>query len=174
MNNNWEQFEDDRKFMGLYGWKDGEHLSALGFIQQDTACTNNFIGKAGGSYSWTFVIPGTEVNRPELPEEYKAWAKVEPGAAGEISATTNPTETTTPVTPPADGELPAAATEIVAAAVDSDRVYIPSHEHDNAAEGGLIAVCVIIWIAVAVLIVVFFYQYCKEKKGNSAIAYEVQ
>ena len=78
------------------------------------------------------------------------------------------------MTPPVDGETITAPTEAVAAAVDSDRVYIPSHEHDNAAEGGLIAVCVIIWIAVAVLIVVFFYQYCKEKKGNSAIAYEVQ
>jgi hypothetical protein len=171
MNNNWEQFEADRKFMGLYGWKDGETMSALGFIQQDTACTDNFSGKALGSYSWTYVIPGTEVTRPELPEEYKAWAKVEPGAAGEISETTNPTETTS-VTPPADGELP--VVETVTAAVDSDRVYIPSHDHDNAAEGGLIAVCVIIWIAVAILIVVFFYQYCKEKKGNSAIAYEVQ
>ena len=61
-----------------------------------------------------------------------------------------------------------------AIAIDTDRVYIPSHEHDSTAEGGLIAVCVIIWIAVAVLIIVFFYQYCKEKKGNSAIAYEVQ
>jgi len=33
---------------------------------------------------------------------------------------------------------------------------------------------VLIWVAVLILIIVFFYQYCKEKKGNSAIAYEVQ
>ena len=32
MNSNWEQFENDRNFMGLYGWTNGEHMAALGFI----------------------------------------------------------------------------------------------------------------------------------------------
>lgn len=147
-------------------------MSALGFIQEDTSCTDNFKSKTGGSYSWISPIPGSEVTRPSFPDEYKEYAKTVPGAAGEISETENPTEAE-PATDE-DGEPIVAEVEAAAAPIDTDRVYIPSHEHDNAAEGGLIAVCVIIWIAVAILIIVFFYQYCKEKKGNSAIAYEVQ
>ena len=105
------------------------------------------------------------MTRPDFPEEYKKYAKTVPGSAGAISETAAPTETA------AEGE---AAADTEKKAIDTSRVYIPSHDHDNSAEGGLIAVCVIIWIAVAILIIVFFYQYCKEKKANASIAYEVQ
>ena len=32
VNSNWEKFEDDRNFYGLYGWTNGEKLAGLGFI----------------------------------------------------------------------------------------------------------------------------------------------
>lgn len=51
---------------------------------------------------------------------------------------------------------------------------IPSHEHDEEVETGLLVVTILVWLAVAALIGVFIYQFCKEKKTNSAIAYEVQ
>jgi len=38
LNKNWEQFESDRGFFGLYGWTANEHLTGLGFIEKDTAC----------------------------------------------------------------------------------------------------------------------------------------
>lgn len=177
--------------MGLYGWAGSDgHLASLGFIEKDEKCFSSFDSKLGSSLTWNSPIPGTEVARPELPEEYKKFVDDKPGAAGAISDTENPTEKHE------EGEHKEGehkegeegheghdhddheghdhGDEKAAAAPDNDRIYIPSHEHDNAAEGGLVAVCVIIWVAVAILIIVFFYQYCKEKKGNQSIAYEVQ
>lgn len=172
--------------MGLYGWAGSDgHLASLGFIEKDEKCFSSFDSKLGSSLTWNSPIPGTEVARPELPEEYRGLVDDKTGAAGAISDTENPTEGAAEKKEEHQGEHKEGEEKgheghdhgdekKAATAADNDRIYIPSHEHDNSAEGGLVAVCIVIWIAVAILIIVFFYQYCKEKKGNQSIAYEVQ
>lgn len=183
--------------MGLYGWSTATHLTSLGFIEKDEKCFSSFDSKLGSSLTWNSPIPGTEVVRPELPEEYKEYEDGKQGAAGTISDTENPTEEegekheegeehTEEEGEHKEGEEEGhegddddheghdhgSETNVLSSI--GDQVFIPTHYHDTRAEGGLVAVCVIIWLAVAVLIIVFFVQYCKEKKGNQAVAYEVQ
>ncbi len=49
---------------------------------------------------------------------------------------------------------------------------IEQHEHDEKAEKGLVAVTIIIWVAVIILMLVFIFQYCREKKGGSSVTRE--
>jgi hypothetical protein len=105
-------------------------------------------------------IPGTEQTAEKLPADYQAYLDAKLKAPGAIVPTTNPTEDDHDDHEGHDH--------------GDHKSVVPSHEHDSETEGGLIAVCVIVWIAVLILIIVFFYQYCKEKKGGSAIAYSVQ
>ena len=165
-NTNWEQFEPaTRGFFGLYGYADAttKHMNGLGFIERDTACFDNFANKVGDDLSWISPIPGTEQVLAVLPEEFQTYLDEKLGDAGSILPTTTPSETTTAATDDHEGHDH-----------EEEGAFIPTHEHDAETEGGLIAVCVIIWVAVLILIIVFFYQYRKEKQGNNTVAYSVQ
>lgn len=156
-NANWEYFETGkREFYGLYGFAtkdDPNNMSALGFIVKDVACVQNFSNKLNSDYDWN--TPYDKQTKAKLSSEYTDYlsAKGEETSSGAIKPTTNPT-----------GDE-AEAKEVIP--------LIPTHEHESETESGLIVVCILIWVAVMILIIVFFFQYCKEKKGNSAIAYEV-
>ena len=167
-NTNWEQFEPaTRGFFGLYGYADAttKHMNGLGFIERDTACFDNFANKVGDDLSWISPIPGTEQVLAVLPEEFQTYLDEKLGDAGSILPTTTPSETTTAAAATDDHE---------GHDHEEEGAFIPTHEHDAETEGGLIAVCVIIWVAVLILIIVFFYQYRKEKQGNNTVAYSVQ
>lgn len=45
------------------------------------------------------------------------------------------------------------------------KLSAPSHEHNEKAEDGLIAVTVLVWIAIIALTVTMIFQYCREKKN---------
>ncbi len=45
---------------------------------------------------------------------------------------------------------------------------VASHEHDEAAEAGLVAAAIAIWALVAIIFVAFLIMYCSEKKSRSA------
>lgn len=143
-------------------------MNSLGFIVHDSICTNNIRTKINDDDSYSWISTYDPQTKATLGEDYKNYlaSKVEVvlPAAGTIISTTEPTGDVDDHDDHdhAEGEHD-----------DDVSVLIPTHEHDSETESGLIVVCVLIWVAVMILIIVFFYQYCKEKKGNTAIAYEV-
>ena len=46
----------------------------------------------------------------------------------------------------------------------------PRHEHEKEVDPGLIAVCVLVYVFIAILLVVFIMQYCKEKQNGLGVA----
>lgn len=46
----------------------------------------------------------------------------------------------------------------------------PRHEHEKAVDPGLIAVCVLVYVFIAILMVVFIMQYCKEKQNGLGVS----
>ena len=46
---------------------------------------------------------------------------------------------------------------------------LPEHEHSEKAETALVVITVLIWVAVIILMAVFMFQMCKQKKGGSAV-----
>ena len=42
-------------------------------------------------------------------------------------------------------------------------VAVPTHEHDEKAETGLVVVIVLVWVACVILAGVFIFMYCKER-----------
>lgn len=50
----------------------------------------------------------------------------------------------------------------------SSSIFVPAHDHDSSTDGGLIAVCVIVWIISLILIIVLIYQFMQEKKNGGA------
>ena len=117
---------------------------------------------------------------PELPSEYQSYLATKPTQAGSSgsgdSGSSAPQEGT--ITP--SNNEPDATTQGTEGdgtsgdtTVEDPKKIIPTHSHDAEAETGLVVVTILVWLAVAALIGVFIYQFCKEKKSNSAIAYEV-
>ena len=43
---------------------------------------------------------------------------------------------------------------------------MPSHEHDEKVETGLIAITVVVWVIAIILAIVFIIQLCREKRGE--------
>ena len=61
---NWLRFDNGKQFSGLWGYADPEtsKLNAIGFIEEDTACTDGFVRDVGASnLSWTSYKSGTAV-----------------------------------------------------------------------------------------------------------------
>jgi len=46
---------------------------------------------------------------------------------------------------------------------------LPEHEHSEKAETALVVITVLIWVAVIILMAVFAFQMCKQKKGGAAV-----
>ena len=69
-NTNWVRFDNDvKRFSGFWGMADDTtgNLNAIGFLEEDVACTDNFKAKVS-NYSWTSIIPGTEVGELVIPD----------------------------------------------------------------------------------------------------------
>lgn len=78
---NWVRFDDGKQFAGFWAYADNETgtLNALGFLEADVACIDNFKAQVE-VYNWASVIPGTEVERPALPDGIRL---SEPDVAGD-------------------------------------------------------------------------------------------
>lgn len=46
----------------------------------------------------------------------------------------------------------------------------PRHMHDKEVDPGLVVVCVLVYIMIAILLLGFIMQYCKEKKEGLGVA----
>ena len=81
------------------------------------------------------------MTRPTLPADYQAYLDAKgttTSSAGAISVSADNSGSTSNDT-------------------NEDTARIPSHEHDFSAEGGLVAVTVLVWIAVIALVAFFMY-----------------
>ena len=45
----------------------------------------------------------------------------------------------------------------------------PYHKHEKNVDSGLVAVCVLVYIFIAILIILFIVQHCKEKKQGLGV-----
>ena len=64
---NWENYTTGKELFGLWGYVNvnTENLEALGFIEKDAACTDNFLVELGADrYGWDTPLPGTVVKPP--------------------------------------------------------------------------------------------------------------
>lgn len=142
LNANWEAFEQNvRDFYGFYGTnKANGDMGSIGFIGKKHSCWSQFTAINPTTLTWTSPTLGT-VTRPTLPADYQAYLDAKgttTSSAGAISATSSSAGSTSNDT-------------------NEDTAKIPSHEHDFSAEGGLVAVTVLVWLAVIALVAIFMY-----------------
>ena len=123
--------------------------------------------------------PVAIVPQPALPSEYQDYLNTKPSNPGSSvgsgsSGSSTPQEgTITPSNTSPDANTTEGDSTSGDTTVEDPKKIIPTHSHDAEAETGLVVVTILVWLAVAALIAAFIYQFCKEKKSNSAIAYEV-
>ena len=74
-NQNWIKTgpEFGKEMFGLWGYADAEtgNLNSIGFIEKDTECVSKFKSALGQAYTWKTPLPGTELERPVRPAQYK-------------------------------------------------------------------------------------------------------
>lgn len=114
-------------------------MVGLGWIEKDTACYKDFASDLGEGITWNSPKTGT------VDTDVQALDGFEQAFDALFSESTA-----------ADGEE------------ESTNIFVPAHDHDSSTDGGLIAVCVIVWIISLVLIIVLIYQYMQEKKNGGA------
>ena len=138
---NWIKFNDAIDLAGFWGYENSDGtLAGLGFIGRDSKCTDRFRAATGSNYSWISPDPSKLAVKPEAPEEYKD--KVD----ALIKLQNNPTA--------------------AVAFLDAVNGTVPSHEHDEKAETGLVVVTVLIWVAVVIMAGVFVFMCIKDRKKN--------
>ena len=183
---NWDNFNDPlsgtKGFYGLYGTTDSlsGNLNSIGYIEKDVQCQFNYFEDKMPISQMNWNTPVAIVPQPVLPSEYQDYLATKPTQTGQTgsgdSGSSAPQEGT--ITP--SNNEPDSTTQDTEGGnttgdttIEDPKKIIPTHTHDAEAETGLVVVTVLVWLAVAALIGVFIYQFCKEKKSNSAIAYEV-